>query len=528
MLMATSPLIEAWLSADFWEQTRIFLSLVLGALGLALLAGIPLGVLLSRFPRLAAPIIAVLALLQTFPSLALLGLLIPLLGIGQPAAIFLAVVYSLFPIVMNTYVGITQVSPAIRDAAKGMGMTGLQILWNVDLPLGLPVVLAGVRTGAIYAVGVITISALAGAGGLGIYLVRGMNRGGDNLLIAIGAIPLLVLTLIIFWGLGGLAWLSRKDSRLGLVLGGGLILVLAAVGLWVMADQLGRRGGGDAPPPLVAGEVTIRIASKNFVEGEILTEICKQMLEAHTDFRVQTKPNLAPNVIFKGLKNGDYELYPEYTGVLLTSREALDLSVPEDKSTITTIVRQGMLDKHRMVLLETFGLNNTYVFCVPKKLASSRGLRTISDLKRFPSARIVVDLDFLDRPDGWKGLVKTYGLDLPTPTLVSPDLRYQALLNKSADVLLGFATDWEIAAHDLAVLEDDRHYFPSYHGAPLVREVVLKHYPEIATVLNRLGGQIDDATMRQLNFAVAKERRSERDVVRAFLHERGLLKRAGR
>src|SRR5262249_5699189 len=196
-------LFEAWCQPDFWDQVGIFVSLVLRGLGIALLIGVPAGIILTRFPRVSSPLIAVLALLQTFPSLALLGLMIPLVGIGQKAAIFLAVVYSLFPVVMNTYVGITQVPPAIRDAARGMGMTAGQILWHVDLPLALPVVLAGVRTGAVYAIGIVTICALAGVGGLGLYVLRGMERS-DNLLIGIGAIPILLLTLALFWGLGGI------------------------------------------------------------------------------------------------------------------------------------------------------------------------------------------------------------------------------------------------------------------------------------------------------------------------------------
>src|SRR5438067_145646 len=138
-------LLGLWASGDFWAETLTFLSLVLGSLGFALLVGIPAGILLTRLGRAAAPVIAALGLLQTFPSLALLGLLIPVLGIGERAAVFLAVVYSLFPVVMNTHVGITHVAPAIRDAARGMGMTGRQILARVELPLALPVILAGVR-----------------------------------------------------------------------------------------------------------------------------------------------------------------------------------------------------------------------------------------------------------------------------------------------------------------------------------------------------------------------------------------------
>src|SRR5262249_43198005 len=140
----TRTVLDYWAEAEFWGEMGTFLLLVLGSLGLALLFGVPAGILLSRLRRTADPVIAALGLLQTFPSLALLGLLIPVVGVGQPAAVLLAVVYSLFPVVLNTYVGIIQVPAAIRDAARGMGMTNGQILWRVDLPMALPVVLAGV------------------------------------------------------------------------------------------------------------------------------------------------------------------------------------------------------------------------------------------------------------------------------------------------------------------------------------------------------------------------------------------------
>src|SRR4051812_22434522 len=138
-----TELASAWERSHdgFWHQVGLSVALTLRAVGLALLLGMPAGLMLTRLPRIADPVIAGLATLQTIPSLVLLALMIPVLGIGQPAALFAAVVYSLFPIVLNTYVGISQVSPAVRDAARGMGMTDRQLLWRVELPLGLPVLL---------------------------------------------------------------------------------------------------------------------------------------------------------------------------------------------------------------------------------------------------------------------------------------------------------------------------------------------------------------------------------------------------
>src|SRR5262245_23946892 len=231
-------LASAWERSQdtFWPRVFVFASLTLRGLGLALLIGIPVGLALTRLPRVAAPIIAVLAGVQTVPSLVLLGLMIPLLGIGQPPTLFAAVVYSLFPIVMNTYVGITQVSPALRDAARGMGMTGRQVLWNVELPLALPVLLAGVRTGAIYATATIVTCAYIGAGGLGDFIYNGMSRR-DPGLIWLGAIPVLIVTFMLFWGLGAIAWLSKRNSSLGMSLGGGLIVLLSAYAAYALAAR---------------------------------------------------------------------------------------------------------------------------------------------------------------------------------------------------------------------------------------------------------------------------------------------------
>src|SRR5262249_21274786 len=156
------------------------------------------------------------------------------------------------------------------------GMTGRQILWHVELPLAFPVLLAGVRTGAIYASGMIVIGAYIGAGGLGDYIYNGMSRD-DNCLIWLGALPVLLLTLALFWGLGGLAWLSRRNSALGMSLGGGLIVLLSTYAAYGLADRALRPRRVDH---LVVG-------AKDFTEGQILAEVLKQTLEAHTDLSVE-------------------------------------------------------------------------------------------------------------------------------------------------------------------------------------------------------------------------------------------------
>lgn len=507
-------LANAWERSQdsFWPQTLVTLSLTLRGLGLTLLLGIPAGVLLTWLSRIASPVIAVLGVLQTVPSLVLLALLLPILGIAQTPALVAAVAYSLFPVVLNTYVGITQVSPAVRDAARGMGMTGLQVLWNVQMPLAMPVILAGARAGAVYTSGMVVIAAYVGAGGLGDYISSGLSMQ-DSGLIWLGALPVLAITLVLYWALGGVAALARKNSTLGMALGGGLIVLLSvyAVGALVI-------------PWLRPARADVRVGAKDFVEGRILAEVVKQMLVAHTDLSVEVKTNLGVGVILKALQGDAIELYPEYTGNLLTSKEAVNMPVPKNRDAITELVREEMQKRFGLVLLEPFGLNNTYAPSVTRAAAKRYGLRTIGDLQRTPQLRVVIDLSFRTRPDGWDGLVERYRLKFDDPPRqVTPNLLYEALAQDSADVVIGFATDWQIEKLDLVVLDDDRGYFPNYHAAPLVRAGLLKSRPEVATILNRLAGQIDDQAMRRLNYEVAVERRAEAEVVREFLRKRGLL-----
>jgi osmoprotectant transport system permease protein len=549
-------LYHTWLhTEDFWEQTWIFLSLTLRGLGLVLLLGLPLGIVLTRLPRVAGPVVAVLALVQPIPSLALIGLLYSLVPIGAPAALFAAVVYSLFPVVLNTVVGITQVPPAVRDAARGMGMTGRQVLWHVELPLALPVILAGVRTSLVYVIGIMAIAAFLGAGGLGDYILSGVNRG-DNASIYLGVVPMLLITFLFLGCLGGIAYLARRSSSLGMTLGGGLVILLA--------------GYAVAEPLLRPRRPDVVIGGKNFIEGRILSEMFRLLLQAHTDLSVGVRHNLGSKLAYKSLLRGDIDLYPEYTGNLLTGEDALagavgpdqfavlgpthlvaqccgaqDLAAPagpmgslmptlvaakvgEDRAftvaAVTGFVRQQMRRGFRLDVLRPLGLNNTYAPSTTKATARRYRLRKISDLRGLPELRVAVDIEFKKRADGWAGLVKKYGLRFRRPPIqVSPDLLYKPLETGQADVVIGFATDWQIEANGLVVLKDDKHYFPSYLAVPLVRESVLGAHPEIRQILNKLAGRISDATMRRLNYEVAVGGRSAEEVAREFLERQKLL-----
>jgi osmoprotectant transport system substrate-binding protein len=251
-----------------------------------------------------------------------------------------------------------------------------------------------------------------------------------------------------------------------------------------------------------------------------------QMLAAHTNLTIERRHNLGSNLVLRALLSGDVDLYPAYTGTLLTAVDALNLPVPKDRSKITELVRDQMARKFGLVLLKRFGLNNTYAMCVPQKIAEQYDLRTIGDLRKVPSLRGAFSSEFLDRADGWPNLARLYGISLQTaPRTMEPELMYVAVSERQADLCSGFSTDWQIKVYKLAVLEDDLNYFPSYHAAPLVRQAVLIRFPIIREVLDRLGGQIDDEAIRLLNAKAVVDKRSEADVAREFLVSRGLTPR---
>jgi osmoprotectant transport system permease protein len=539
--MAAPSLRETWEQADdFPRQSLIFLSLMARGLGLALLLGIPIGIVLTRIPRLAEPIISLLALVQTVPSLALLGLCVSLSGMaiagfvmpplfGPRAAIIATVVYSLFPAVLNTFTGISQVDPRVKDAARGMGMTGRQILLRIELPLALPVIIAGVRTAALFAIAMVSIAAMVGARGLGDYILAGMETE-NQALILLGVVPILVITFATFWGLGGLAWLSKRTDFGKLV----SVLLILGTSAYAVADPFFR-----VRPDLLIG-------SKNFTENRLLAEIVKALVEANTGLSVELYPNLGSNFAYKSLEANALDLYPEYTGTLLTAPDALDvratppgppelarlvdrgalskaeadafLTGPRDDAAITALVRAGMLRGHRLVLSEPFGLNNTYAVIAADATAEARGLRSIGDLK--PDLVVAVPQEFMERPDGWVGLSKAYGLAFAQPPLqLDPNYLYKALAARKVDVVVGLSTDWQLSmpAPKLRVLVDDRRYFPSYFAATLVRKEMLTRHPELTPLLAKLAGRISNAAMSDMIREVVVDKRRPREVAQAFL-----------
>lgn len=200
---------------EILQETGTHLFLVGVSISVATLVGIPLGILITRQTHLRRPILGIANILQTIPSLALFGFLIsvPLIGgIGARTAIIALTLYSLLPIIRNTYTGIINVDPAIREVGRGMGMTDRQLLWQVEIPLALGVILAGVRVATVIAIGIATIAAAIGAGGLGVFVFRGIAIVNNQLILA-GAVPAAILAILADWAIAKLEYrLTRRGS----------------------------------------------------------------------------------------------------------------------------------------------------------------------------------------------------------------------------------------------------------------------------------------------------------------------------
>lgn len=272
-----------------------------------------------------------------------------------------------------------------------------------------------------------------------------------------------------------------------------------------------------------AGSGTITVGCKDFPEQFILGEMMAQLIESHTDLKVQRRFNLGGTMVcHNALAQGNIDIYAEYTGTALVS--ILNEQVIPDPEAVFARVYQAYQEQFAVRWLEPFGFNNTYVLTVREDQAQQEGWETISDLR--PDA---ADLqagfthEFVDRPDGLPGLRETYDMAFARVRSMSPTLMYQAAAEGQVDVICAFATDGRIEKYNLRTLDDDRGFFPPYVAAPIVREAVLEAHPELEQVLNRLAGALDDDTMRALNFEVDEHKRDAADVARDFLEREGLL-----
>jgi osmoprotectant transport system permease protein len=467
------------------------------AVGIGVVLGLPLAILSARNARLRTPALALAGLIQTVPALALLALFYPaLLILGQasglaipalgflPALIALAL-YALLPILRNGVAALQGVDPAVLEAADGIGMTPRQRLTMIELPLGAPVILAGIRTAAVWTIGAATLATTVGQPSLGNLIFSGLQtENWVRVLVGCGAAAALALAVDGLLALveTGLARRSRRRIWLGLA---GIALALAAALISVP------RSGGE----------TVVIGAKNFSEQYILASAIERRLRA-AGYRTERRDNLGSTVAYQALAAGDIDVYVDYGGTLWSNilRRA-DTPPPEQMRAELT---SGLRARDGVLVMGALGFENAYALAMRRTRAGALGVRTLDDLARAaPRLTLGADLEFLSRPE-WRSVRSRYGLSFARQASYSPTFVYRAVADGSADVITAFSSDGRVAALDLVTLADPRGALPSYDALLLVSPARAGD-ARFTAALAPLIGAIPVERMRQANLMVDRD-----------------------
>ncbi|HEL2377564.1 TPA: ABC transporter permease/substrate-binding protein [Streptococcus suis] len=492
---------DEWGVALF-EHLRISLLALIIAIAIA----VPLGLILSSKKRLTEWSLQITGIFQTIPSLALLGLFIPFMGIGTLPAVVALVIYAIFPILQGTLTGLGEIDPSLEEAATAFGMNKWEKLKKFKLALAMPILMSGIRTASIMIIGTATLAALVGAGGLGSFILLGIDRN-DSALILIGAVSSAVLAVLFGYGI---RLLQDKKPK--------TILLALLVTLFTV--------GASYVPMLNFSTKQLVIAGKLGAEPEILINMYKLLIEDQTDIKVEIKPNFGKtSFLYEALKSGSIDIYPEYTGTItstLLKNSPTDLSTnPEE---VYTYAKEAILEQDGLMYLAPMAFQNTYALAVTEDYAQKNGIEKISDLAKVQQTAVAgFSLEFNDREDGNIGLKNLYNLQLNVKTM-EPALRYEAIKSGNVQIIEAYSTDSKVVTYKLKILEDDKRLFPPYQAAPLLSKETLEKYPELEQVLGVLAGKISTEEMTRMNYAVDVEGKSAEQVAREYLEQEGLLK----
>jgi osmoprotectant transport system permease protein len=471
------------------------LQLTLLALFCSTAVSLPLGVAITRVRWLEQPALGLAAVIQTVPSLALLAVMVPLLSslglqsIGFLPAFIGLTLYGVLPILRNTVTGIAGVDAAQREAARGVGMTPWQQLRRVELPLALPVIVAGLRTATVWTVGIATLSTPVGATSLGNYIFSGLQTR-NYAAILVGCLAAAALAMLLDGLVRGLE-IGVRTRRPKLI--GAVTAVIAALylytGVTLTASLLPR---GDTP---------VRIGAKAFTEQYILAHLMGQWVERETGHRTTQMQSLGSMVAFDALAAGDIDVYVDYTGTIWANEMGRD-TVGVDRATVLAEVGAFLSDTHGIRVVAALGFENAYAVAMRAQTADAMRVTRISDLTPLaPDLSMGGDYEFFSRPE-WASIRDSYQLVLAEQRTMDPALMYQAVAEGAVDLISAFTTDGRIAVYELRVLEDDRAAIPPYDAIVLVSARLARDRPEVVAALGRLDGAIDVDTMRRMNLDV--------------------------
>ena len=470
----------------------------LAALALGLAVSLPLAILTRNRPTPRAVLLALASIVQTVPGLALLALFYPVLlavasltlnwfGFGFSAFGFLPAVlalalYSMLPALRNTITGLRGIEPSILEAAQGVGMTPVQSLTMVELPLALPVMMAGIRTAAVWVIGTATLSTPIGQTSLGNYIFAGLQTQ-NWVLVLFGCAAAALLALAVDQLLALIEAGLRTRQRLRTALGGAGIAALVAATL---------------VPSMARSSSTYVVGAKTFAEQYVLSSLIGQRLGA-SGFSATTREGLGSNVIYNALVNGDIDVYVDYSGTLW-SNQFHHSEIKPRKELLADLKTE--LAQQNVTLLGELGFENAYALVIPKKRADALDIRSVADLAaRAPTLSIAADYEFFSRPE-WKALQAAYGLNFKTQRQMQPDFMYAAVASGEVDVIAGYTSDGLIAKYDLVALGVPKGAITPYDANLLIGPKRAEDQA-LRQALQPLIGRIDIADMREANLRAA-------------------------
>lgn len=485
------------------EYFQGHLTLTLIALSLGVIISIPLGVWAAQSATVKRPLLTVVSVIQTFPSVAILALVVALLGgqIGLVPAIIALVLYSMLPIVRNTVTGLETVADEVIEAASGIGMSSTQILTKVRLPLALPVIISGIRTAAVWTVGLATLSTLVGATSFGNFIFTGLQTG--NLMsVTVGSIAAAIMAVLLDSIIGGIQWLTENRNR----------QVPAKKYKQVKFAVIAMLGVGTAFSAyslLPQTDVDFTIGGKGFTEQYIIAGLLSAELEA-VGFSVDQRLGMGTEVVYTATSNDTVDVYLEYTGTVWANIMNNDNN-PGHKAVLAGVT-DFVEDEEGMINIGVLGFQNRYVLAMRKDRAAELGVTSIEDLIAIAEDLVAAgDLEFFGRPE-WITLRDTYNIDFAEKLTFDPTLMYTAINERQVDLIAGYTSDGRISAYDLLLLEDPRNALLPYDSFLLASSAAVENQLFTET-LEALVNEISDDEMRQANRIVDVDGGSVSDAV---------------
>ena len=502
----SANLAERWAELPHLLSGHVLLSLSAILVGMAI--SVPLGIYAASRPRLAGSVLNIAGVIQTIPGLALLALMVPLLGgtIGYRPAFLALMLYSILPILRNTIVGLQGVDPGVREAARGLGMTGSQRLWRVELPLSLPVIVAGLRTSVVWVVGAATLATPVGASSLGNYIFAGLQTR-NWLSVLFGCVFAAGLA-ILFDQMIRLLEIAARERRRGLAGGVGVALALV-VGLSVVpallpASAPAASHANSAEGPATLNGQTVRIGAKAFSEQYILAELMQGVLE-DAGAVVERRDNLGSTIAFDALRSGEIDVYIDYTGTIWAT--VMQRPQATQRHLMLAEMTAWLHERDGILTLGRLGFENAYGFAMTRARAAELGVDSLADLAPLAGELTVGgDPEVFARSE-WIGTRDAYGLGAMHTRAMDSTFMYGAVRDGQVDLISAYTTDGRIAAYDLVLLDDPANILPPYDAVILLSPRAAA-MPGLAEALAPLVDAIDGDAMRGANRLVDLERQT--------------------